>query len=185
MLKLNTVVTEQDFIRHIEEYVPLRIEFQPAISSIEEIYYWRNTNNKYLVEIKIDARNGGMAEFSLILVPSNWVLLEPSIKNVCSVPVKNKGLPTFDLSPWTEKLNSKEIGIDPGQRYIDENSKFRFIVADDGVAIMFENQIPHYKIINKKISFCFNKSDELCGVILEDLDVREFELLKLWEEGFQ
>lgn len=178
MLQLNAVAVEHHFVRYVEEYVPLRIEFQPTITLIDEVYYWRSTNSKYLLELKINATTGAVAELGLILVPNNWVLLEKSIKNLCSVSIKDQGLPVFNLTPWKNKLTSKEIGIEIKQRYIDESYEFKFIIADDGVAIIFDKFTPQYRLVNDGLSFCFTSKNEFCGIVLENLDGSEIEVLK-------
>ena len=168
MLRLDTIAEQRPFSIEVGDYSPLQIEIEPRVLSIDESYYWRSTNGNYLFEIKVHASNGAVAEAAVVLVPKDRIVRTVSIQELCDVGVENKGVPLFQTAPWRDRLGHKETGIDPALRRYDERLPFQLLVADDGVAVLFDGCSPHSAVRNGDISFLFNSSNQLCGVKIED-----------------
>jgi hypothetical protein len=167
MLTLNTIDEERTFTRQADEYMPLKMEFPPPLTSVDEIYYWRSTNGKYLLEVGLAAATGVLSSITLILIPHDWVLHRELIKDLCKTESSKQGLPVFRLDPWKEQIGTKETGGDPALRIHDEHLPFKLHIAKDGLALLFDDCDPSYRVVNKEISFCFNEANEWCGLISE------------------
>ena len=168
MLRLREVISERPVSIKVEDYVPLRATFQPRVTSIDEAFYWRSTNSNYLLEIEVHASDGALADVGVVLVPQERFIRVPSLQKAYATGVVKKGLPSFDITLWTDKLVSKDIGIDSRSRRNDENYPFKFFVANDGVAVLLDAVIPAYAVQNGSIEFAFNSDDELCGFSVRD-----------------
>jgi hypothetical protein len=167
MLTLNTIAEERPFTRQADEYMPLKIEFPPPLTSVDEIYYWRSMNGGYQLEVGLAAATGALSTISLVLVPHDWILHGASIKDLCEVASRKQGLPVFRLDPWKDRVGAKETGVDAALRIRDEHAPFKLHIARDGEALLFDNFEPSYMVVNKEISFCFNARNEWCGLIAE------------------
>jgi hypothetical protein len=169
MLILEKTENQRLFSVKLDPYYPLRIEFDPPAISIEEVYYWRSTNCNYLLETKLHANNGSLAEICLVLMPDEKISLLRSISNIINVEVIKIGFPRFQLDQWLERIGGKEIGIDPALRRYDENRPFQLFIANDGIALVFDGFVPSYTIENnQRMYFLFNTLDELCGLAVKD-----------------
>src|SRR5678816_3400161 len=135
MLKLREVIAERPVSIKVEEYVPLRIKFQPSVISVDEAYYWRSTDSNYLLEIEVHASDGALADVGVVLVPDERIVRIDSLQKLYAASGVRKGLPRFDTALWTDKIVSREIGIEPRSRRSDEKYPFKFFIAKDGVAI--------------------------------------------------
>src|SRR5262249_54746752 len=151
-----------------EDYVPLRVTFQPQVVSIDEAFYWRSTNSKYLLEVEVHASDGALADVGVVLVPQERILRAVSLQKLSATGTVKRGLPRFDTSLWKSKVVSKEIGIEPRARRNDEECPFKFFIADDGVAVLLDGATPAYAVQNGPVEFAFNSGDELCGFSVRD-----------------
>ena len=167
MLRLNTIAGERTFTRQADEYMPLKIEFSPPLTSVDDIYYWRSTNGKYQLEIGLAAPTGALSTIALVLIPHDWIVHRESIKDLCGMGETKRGFPVFRLDPWKERIGAKEAGADPALRIHDEHLPFKLHVATDGLALLFDGCNPSHRVVNKEISFCFNAANEWCGLISE------------------
>jgi hypothetical protein len=168
MLMLNTIAKEQPFTLQTDEYMPFKLDFQPPLTSVDEIYYWRSMNSRYLLEVGLAVATGAVNTITLVLVPPAWKVQRTSIKGLCEVEDSGKrGLPVFRLDPWSEQLGQKETGADPALRTHVEHLPFKLHLAPDGLAILFDNFEPSSMVINKELSFLFNAGNEWCGLIAE------------------
>jgi hypothetical protein len=165
MLKLAGIAEPRSYLCEANEYVPLRIEFEPRVVSLDETYYWRSTDRNYLLEVKVHAADGALAEIGLILVPEERTIQLESISELDGISERKNGLPCFEITPWTDRIGHKEIGIDPALRRYDEECPFRYFHANHGVAILFDGCTPDRVVANKKVLFLFNATKELCGII--------------------
>jgi hypothetical protein len=168
MLKVDSIADERPVSVKVDEYVPLHIEVQPPVVSIDEAFLWRSTNGNYLLEIELRAATGAVADVGLRLVPKERVARVRSIRDLLHLETGKRGLPLFQTAIWTAKIGKKEIGIDPAQRRYDESVPFKFFVAADGLAILFDSFSAHYKVSNGEVDFIFSSNDELCGVSVND-----------------
>ncbi len=167
MLTLDTIAEEAPYTRQTDEYKPLKIEFQPPLTSVDEILYWRSMNGRYLLEVGLAVATGALSTISLVLVPPAWIQQRPSIKDLCNAERRGRGLPVFHLAPWRDRIGSKETGVDPTLRISVEHIPFKFYTARDGVALLFDDFEPSSVVVNKDISFCFNARNEWCGLVSE------------------
>lgn|SRR5262249_3239545 len=168
MLTLQEVISERPVSIRVEEYVPLRVTFQPRVISIDEAFYWRSTSSKYLLEVEIHASDGALADVGVVLVPDDRVLRVASLQELSATGAVKRGLPRFDTSLWKGKSVSKEIGIEPKSRRNDEKYPFKFFIADDGVAVLLDGASPAYAVQNGSVEFTFNSGDEFCGLSVRD-----------------
>jgi hypothetical protein len=165
MLMLNTIAKEQTFTLQAEEYMLFKVDFPPPLTSVDDIYYWRSMNSRYQLEVGLAAETGTLNTITLVLIPPDWKLHRTSIKGLCEMENGKHGLPVFRLDPWKDRIGQKETGADRALRSYDEHVSFKLHIAPDGVAILFDNFVPSYMVINKELHFLFNAGDEWCGLI--------------------
>jgi hypothetical protein len=161
MLMLNTIAEEQPFTLQADEYMPFKVDFPPPLTSVDEIYYWKSRNSRYLLEVALAAATGTLNAITLVLIPPDWKLQRTSIKGLCEVESRKQGLPVFRLDPW------KEPGANTALRTHDEQVSFKLHLAPDGLALLFDSFNPSYSVINKELNFLFNAGNEWCGLIWE------------------
>jgi len=165
MLMLNTIAKEQPFTLQTDEYMLFKVDFSPPLTSVDEIYYWRSMNSRYLLEVGLAAATGAVNTITLVLVPPAWKVHRTSITGLCEVDSGKPGLPIFRLDPWKEKIGPKETGVDPALRTHVEHLSFKLHLAPDGLAILFDNFEPSFMVINKELRFLFNAGNDWCGLI--------------------
>lgn len=169
MLKLDSVSEPSFYSLDVDEYSPLRVEFEPRVLSLDEIYYWRSTNKTNLLEVKLHALNGAVAEINLVLIAKERIVQRKSVlEEIYGEVPEKKGLPHFQLLPWIERIGQKEIGIDPELRFYDEDCQFKFFISDNGVAILFDGFVPNHAVADRDVRFLFDSEMQLCGIAVED-----------------
>lgn len=173
MLRRAGTVKVRQVSTFVDEYVPLQVEFEPRVVSVEESYYWRSTNSNYLLEFKVHASDGAVAEIRVVLVPKGRVREARSVRDLCGTAGTTFGLPLIDTALWKKRIGPKEIGIDPALRRYDEKLGFSYSVADDGVAILFDGVACHSSIQCGPVRFVFSDQDELGGVLVQDAKIAE------------
>ncbi len=182
MLQLASVMARRRFDRTVGEYAPLRIEFLPRVPSIDEALYWRATGPNQLLEVKLEARTGALAEINVVLVAEGAVRAIPSVLNVHPVQDRTEGHPAFRIEPWKRKMGGREL-VDPSLRRIDEETKFELAIADDGVAVMIDGRPPTRVVVDDRAWFYFDSGDALSAVVCE-LTAPDIRLLRDAYPGF-
>jgi hypothetical protein len=172
MLTLAQIGEKQRFSIRVGEYLPLTLESESRVLSLDEIYYWRSTNSDYLLEIKIIACTGALSEIELVLLPQQRFVNLHSLDQLFAVNEEKVGLPHFQLFPWNHGLEGKEV-IDPLRRRYDEQRPFNYFIANDGVVLLFDGYRPEYSITSYQIQFLFTHAHELCGVAVKDKQIAE------------
>jgi hypothetical protein len=167
MLTLHAIAEELPFTLQADEYLPLKVDFPPPLTSVDDIYYWRSRSSRHLLEVGLAAATGAINTITLVLVPPAWKLHAPSIQGLCEAASRKQGLPVFHLDPWKEKGGLKKTGGDQAIRIHEENVSFKLHIAADGVALLFDNCSPSCLVINNGLRFCFNAANEWCGLIVE------------------
>jgi hypothetical protein len=171
MLKLREIISERPVSIQVDEYVPLRIKFEPSVISIDEAFYWRSTNSNYLLELEVHASDGALADVGVVLVPDERVIRAGPLQKLYGTRGVKKGLPRIDTAPWKDKIGPKEIGIEPRLRRKDEAFPFKYFIAVDGVAVLLDGGSPAYTVQNGPVDFVFDANDELCGLGVRDSKV--------------
>src|SRR5258706_7736057 len=109
MLKMDSIADERPVSVEVDESVPLHIEVQPPVVSIDEAFLWRSTNGNYLLEIEIRAATGAAADVGLRLVPKERVARVRSIRDLLRLETGKRGLPLFQTATWTAKIEKKRL----------------------------------------------------------------------------
>jgi hypothetical protein len=176
-VKLSGIGPETTFRAHVDAYAPFEVELAPDTKSSDELFYWRSTGSKYLLEIKIIARTGMLGAISLVLVPREWTRVVDSV-HARQLVTSTKGLPIVDLSPWKEKIGNRKIGIDPALRRVDEKDPFVFEIGRDGLAVFFESGTATSTVSNQGLTFLFTDDETLCNITLAGLSTADLQLLQ-------
>jgi hypothetical protein len=177
MLSLTSISDVHEVSRTVDEYVPLRLEFSPSLRGMDEMLYWRSRGKFYLLEIKLDASNGRLAEVTVVLVPRSSVVRRESVIASSDTEFSQEGVPHFDLTPWFERTAKRET-MDPSLRRIDEDHPFTLVVAKDGAEIWFDESAPRAKCIRAKdVCIYFGSKGELTGIVTLGLTHAELRTL--------
>lgn len=177
LLKYTATSPASGFTRRTDPYVPFEIDCASAPISADELFYWRTTNTKYLLEIWILASTGLLGGVSLVLVPREWIRVVESVDAYC-IGLREDGLPIVDLTPWKSRIGNREFGVEPGLRRVDEEIPFVFAIGHDGVAVLFEPSEAVSTVNNGDLKFLFAQDRELCGVVLSGLSKMELQVLR-------
>jgi hypothetical protein len=175
-LTLTAIGPELRFTRRVDAYVPFDVELSPGTAS-DEVFYWRSTNAKYLLEIKIVASTGMIGAVSLVLVPREWVRIVDTVKQADHALTSDDGVPIVDVSPWKSKIRTCESGVDWAPLLIDEECPFIFNIGQDGIAILFDLGVGVSRLKNGDVNFLFTQDRTLCGITLLGLSSPERRLL--------
>ncbi len=179
MLKLSKCSKHHcDLTTVIDEYVPLHLDIGISKTSIDELYYWRSTDQYSLMEIGIDSGNGRLLGIDVLLIPARLVSIVKSINAVASMyNIRDEGIPVFDLAPWIEKIGMQESPAAVSKRRVDEKAEFELLVAHDGVGVIFSGCRQLSRLTLGRASFLIDRDDSFCGFLLEGISKQDFNRL--------
>src|SRR5262249_58728525 len=123
VLKLNDVGPRCKVTRRVDVYVPIDVEAMDRPRSEDELFYWRSTNRKHLLEIRMAADSGLLVGIAMVLVPQEWMQIDRVVQPEISVETR-EGMPIVDVTPWSTKSGGRlNRGGSSGR--IDEDISFR------------------------------------------------------------
>ncbi len=175
-LRLSGIGPRCAFARRLDAYVPLDIDLTQCVSPEDELFYWRSTDSKHLLEIKIAAKTGILGGVSVVLVPQEWIRVDNLLRRDLDAEVR-EGVPIFDLSPWRSRIGDRE-SWDSALGRIDESVPFLFLIGTDRITVQFGEAQPALVIRNGDLEFIFTQQGEVCGVALAGVLPAEIHLLR-------
>jgi hypothetical protein len=177
-MRLRDVIPARPARISFDEYVPFSVEFAPTVLSADESFYWRRTDGRHLLEVKLAAADGALVECTLVLVSPESVTSIGSVMPLAMAGDERQGHPLFDLAPWLEGIGHRETGVDPAARRIDDHAPFNLAIASDGAALVLGAGRPSVVLVDVDVRFWFDSRGELSGIALTNVDPVSIAMLR-------
>ncbi|MCY7917277.1 hypothetical protein [Bacillus vallismortis] len=144
-------------------YTPINIEFGKWDISEDNTVYWRTGDfKKSLIEIGFAQKTGEIRSITLTLCESVYRSKEWNIENIETI----KGVPVLS------------VDRQQNETYIDEKGILNVYITDKTVYIQFSAHEIESLIENNHVLFCLDSDDNVCGVIINDVGVKEINILE-------